>query len=96
MKRYWAALLFALGACGEVSREAPDASSPDAPGDDAGIDAPPDPPPPPPPEAREVMNGGGRLTSSSYTLDIQIGHGVQQTKAVGTTYTLEGNAAVTP
>jgi hypothetical protein len=91
-------LLLALAACSDITRETPDAPLPTA---DSSIDASvsidaPDPPPPPLREAREIVSGGGRLTGTTYTLDVQIGHGVQQNKATGATYTFEGNAAVKP
>jgi hypothetical protein len=82
-----------LGACSDITREQPDA--PVQPPVDGSVDTPA-PPLIPPREAREIVNGGGRLTGTTYTLDVQIGHSVQQSKATSTTYTFEGNAAVKP
>jgi hypothetical protein len=57
-------------------------------------DASPDAPPPS--ESREVVNGAGSLIGTTYTMDVQIGHPIQQDTMTGTTYTMESNAAVKP
>jgi hypothetical protein len=90
-----AVALLAAAACGNISRNGPY---------DAGIS---EPPPTQIPdaaipdaavlhEAREFASGGARMSSATYTLDVQIGHAVQQTKAAGPTYQFEPNAAVKP
>ncbi len=42
----------------------------------------------------EVVTGGGRITSGTKVMDVQIGHGVSQAPASSGTRTIEGNAAV--
>ena len=99
--------LYALAACGNVTRpghgggthddaQPYDAAVPDAP--DAAIDAPPDVPEvqPPPTPSRDLVGGAGRLHSTTYTFDVEIGHPVSQQPAVGATYTIQGNAAIKP
>ena len=44
----------------------------------------------------EIVSGAGRATSSTYTIDVQIGHPVGHKPVSGATYKLEGNAAVKP
>lgn len=92
MVRWIALILWCAAACGSISPSTPH---------DAGIDMAVDSPSPPiipPPlrEAREFVGGGARMTGGAYTFDIQIGHAMQQGKASGATYKLEGNAAVKP
>ena len=98
--------LVALAACGNVSRRggggAPDdaqqydAAVIDAP--DAAVDAPPDVQEvqPPPTASRDLISGAGRLSSATYTFDVEIGHPVSQQPASGATYTIQGNAAIKP
>ena len=89
-------ILVALVACGPVTRPghgAPD----DAPTDTAVPDVPPDiPEQPPPTPSRDLVGGAGRLSSATYTFDIEIGHPISQQPASGATYTIEGNAAIKP
>jgi hypothetical protein len=47
-------------------------------------------------EAREFTSGSAHMSSATYTLDVQIGHAVQQTRATGPTYQFEPNAAIKP
>ena len=92
MVRATALALLVVAACGNIHRREPD---------DAGLSEPP------PPdvidampdatllhEAREFVSGGVRMSGPIYTLDVQVGHPVQQGKAAGPTYQLETNAAV--
>ena len=59
-------------------------------------------PSPPPPdaaqvhEAREFVSGGARMSSTTYTFDVQVGHAVQQGKASGATYQFQASPAVKP
>jgi len=70
MARLTALVLFVAAACGNINRKDPY--------DGGGSE-----PPPPPPdaaqlhEAREFVSGGARLTSPTYTFDVQVGHAVQ-------------------
>lgn len=90
-------LLLALAACGNITRKTGDDAGirEDAGPADAGVDAPMIDAPPPTP-AREVVGGAGRMTGTTYTLDVEVGHPISQNKASGATYTIEGNAAVKP
>jgi hypothetical protein len=99
MMRLGLVAIVCLAACGNITRKQDDAGVRD---DtridtmmmvDAGIDAPPALPPT---ESREIVNGAGRLTGATFTLDVQIGHGISQERASGATFTIEGNAAVKP
>jgi hypothetical protein len=99
MVRLMMSVVIVLTACGNVSRQQHDAGVVY----DAAIDSPQPPPPadampdaPPLKETREFVNGGTRMMSSTYTFDIQVGHGMQQSKTAGATYQFEGNAAVKP
>ena len=47
-------------------------------------------------ESRELVNGSARMSGATYTFDLQVGHGMQQKKTMGSTYRFEGNAAVKP
>lgn len=49
-----------------------------------------------PKESREVTSGGARLSSTTYTLEVQIGHPLEQATMQSPTFTLDGNAAVRP
>jgi hypothetical protein len=67
--------------------------------DDAAIDAAIDAPPPDAllsPPSQEITGGAGRAAGPTYTIDVQLGHPVSQQPASGTTYRLEGNAAIKP
>lgn len=97
----WFALLLCVAACGNISRKGDDGGviRDDAGPSDAMVDAKPDAPPidaPPPTESREVVNGGGTISGTTYTMDVQVGHPIQQSQISGATYKLEGNAAVKP
>jgi hypothetical protein len=85
LNRLIALVLFVITACGNIIRKDPD--------DAGGYDAMPDVAQLR--EARELVNGV-RMSSTTYTLDVQIGHPIQQTKITGPTYQLEPNAAVKP
>jgi hypothetical protein len=102
MKR-WVAVLIVVAACGNITRKQDDAGvKDDGKVIDAAIDSnniiPADASPdaPPPSESREVVNGAGSLQGTTYTMDVQVGHPIQQETASGTTYTMESNAAVKP
>lgn len=92
------ALVVVVAACGRVSQQQQDAAvihdaaidSPNLPPVDASPDAPPLR------ESRELVTGGTRMIGATYTFDIQVGHGMQQSKAAGPTYRFEANAAVKP
>ena len=97
----WVAVLVFVAGCGNITRKQDDAGVPKDGQIDAMIDAavaPPDGPPdaPPPKESREVVNGGTAMSGTTYTLEAQVGHPLQQSEATGPTYRLEGNAAVKP
>lgn len=96
--KLWALLLVLVTACGNIARKGDDAGVRDDAGidamDDAMVDAPPDAPPPS--EVHEVVNGGAKLSGATYTLEVQIGHPMQQNEISGATYKLEGAAAVKP
>lgn len=58
---------------------------------DAGLDAGP--------AARtalDVVSAGGRVAGGTLTLDVEIGHAVDQQKATGGTLSIEGGAVVKP
>jgi len=93
MVRWMAVALFVVSGCGNVARTQHDAGPPD----DATIDSPSAPPDAAMlREAREIVSGGARMTGATYTLDIQVGHGIPQNAIASPTYQLEGNAAVKP
>lgn len=89
MARLTALVLFVAAACGNINRKDPY--------DGGGSE-----PLPPPPdaaqlhEAREFVSGGARMTSPTYTFDVQVGHAVQQGKASGVTYQFQASSAVKP
>jgi hypothetical protein len=89
MVRLIALVLFVAAACGNINRKDPY---------DAGVS---EPPPPLPDaaqlhEAREFVSGGARMSSATYTFDVQVGHAVQQGKASGATYQFQASPAVKP
>ena len=97
MIRLMMIVLIFVAACGDVSRQQHDAAvihdaAPDSlqPPGDAIIDASPLQ------EAREFVNAGARITGPTYTFEIQMGHAAQQSSVTGSTYKLEGNAAIKP
>lgn len=65
----------------------------DPPASDAGIDAAPAAPPPP---GQALTTTSGRLTSATYTLDVQVGHGLDQRPAAGATHHLEPSTVIKP
>ena len=93
MVRLTALVLLVAAACGSINRKDPY---------DAGVSEPLPPPPDARPdaaqlhEAREFVSGGARMSSATYTLDVQVGHAVQQGKASGATYQLQTSPAVKP
>jgi hypothetical protein len=93
-------LLCALVACGSATRPFDDANNepPDAhPAPDANnTDIPDAMPQQAATPAREIVNGGGRVTGATYTFDVEIGQPISQQPASGATYTIEGNASVKP
>ncbi len=93
MTRIACLLLCVAAGCGNVSRPFADANGDDQQFDAADFDAAPQPPPTP---SREVVGGAQRMSSGTYTFDVEIGHPVSQQPASGPTYTIEGNAAVKP
>ncbi len=98
MARIACLLLLCVAACGSTSRPFTDGGEPP---EDGGVhDAAPDGPPadatPPPGEAREIISGGGRATSTTYTLEVEIGHPHSQAPSTSATYTIEGNTAIKP
>jgi hypothetical protein len=91
----WA--LLCVAACGNVSRGQDDAGMVY----DAAIDTPSPPSDAaqdaaPLKEARELVSGGARTMSATYTLDVEVGHGAQQGRSTSPSYKLEGNTAVRP
>jgi hypothetical protein len=92
--------LFALAACGNVTRPGHGGTPDDAQQDDAAVpDAPdaavPEVQPAPTP-SRDFVGGAARLSSATYTFEIEIGHPISQQPATGATYTIQGNAAIKP
>ena len=76
-----------------------DARRPDAADGDAGVidassDAAPDAAPVRP--GREVVSTGGRLRAGAITMDVEIGHPVDQSKATAGSVQLRGAAVVNP
>lgn len=65
-------------------------------GVDAAVDAPSPPPQLPPTPSRETVGGAGRLTSSSFKLDAELGHPFGQQPAASANFRGEGNAAIKP
>ena len=97
MGRLVCSLMLCLAACGNITRKQQDAGV-DPPDDvrpiDAMIDAPMVQPPPTP--ARDIVGGAGRLTGTTFTMDVEIGIPFQPQKASGTTHTIQPNTAVQP
>jgi hypothetical protein len=95
-------LLIAVTACGSVNRAYEDAGAPN----DAQADTPPATPPdaspgappdaPPPISSREFISGAGHLKGQTFTLDVEIGHPIDQRSATGATYKIEGDFAAKP
>lgn len=99
-------LATALAACGSVKPMSPDGGSDDAggidapdvvdidAGTDANVDAGIDAPPPPP--GQELTSSGGRVTGATFTLDVQLGHPVDQRQLDGSAFRLEANTPIKP
>ena len=90
-------LMLAAAGCGG-SVASPDAATQDAGPDatpvvDAAVDAMPEGPPA---TGMDLTSAGGRATGGSYTLDFEIGHPLDQGKASGGSFVIEGGAAVNP
>jgi hypothetical protein len=47
-------------------------------------------------QSQELVSASGQLSSASYRLDFQVGHPAPQGSSSGTTFTVEGNAAIKP
>jgi hypothetical protein len=93
---FWLSVVLVLGsACGGESSSPPDAAAIDGGGgaDASSTDAGP---PAGAREAREIVSGGGRVTGGAMTMDVQLGHPVQQGPAAGGSLTVEGGAAIKP
>jgi hypothetical protein len=58
---------------------------------DAAIDGMPAAPP-----GSELNSAAGRLTGTTFTLDVQLGHPIGQQQIQGATLRLEGNAPIKP
>ncbi|MBV8757793.1 MAG: hypothetical protein JO257_10970 [Deltaproteobacteria bacterium] len=88
--------MLSLAACGNIARNQRDAGNEpdDALTHDgtAGSDAMVSQLPPTP--AREAIGGGGRLTGTTYTLDVEIGVPMAPQKLTGAVHTLQPNTAV--
>jgi hypothetical protein len=76
-------LCCALAGCGGSSTSPPDASGPPDAGPTGAVR-----------ESREIVSGGARLTSGSLTVDVQVGHGVEQQQMSGGSFVVEGAASV--
>jgi len=91
-------LVLAAAGCGG-SVASPDAATqdagpePDATVVDATVDAMPEGPPA---TGMDITSAGGRAIGGNYTLDFEIGHPLDQGKAAGGTFVIEGGAAVKP
>jgi hypothetical protein len=86
-------LLIALVACGKVEKIPPDG----LPIDDAPVDTSP------PPDGsmaftsgQELTSAAGRVTSTTYTMDVQLGHVTSQNAIQSTSYHLEPNTVIKP
>lgn len=104
MRHRLSCLLFvALAACGTVLPSADDARVDDAAGPivdaapidaavpvDAAIDASP------PPPGQELTGGAGRVRSTTYTMDVQLGHPLGQQPIQSTSYRLQANTPIKP
>jgi hypothetical protein len=87
-------------ACGSVSNKTDAAVPIDAAVDaeiDAAIDAPIDAiDAPMTPPGAELNSAGGRMTGTTFTLDVQLGHPFSQQQIQGATLRLEGNNPIKP
>lgn len=91
--------LLAVAACGDNKAKRDDAGTgSNMPPSDAAVDdaATPDATMIPAYPAREIMSAGGRMTGGSLTVDVQLGHPIEQRAAGSGATTFEGNAAVKP
>lgn len=94
MKRAVFVMMMLSSGCGVVNPDAFDATPADGPVD-ASVDASVDARPPPPP-GQELTAGGGRITSTTYTLEVQLGHGLEQRASQGTSFHLESSTVIKP
>ena len=78
-------LVIVVTGCGPVKRPFDDAAAPDA--------AVPATTPTP---AWALVNAAGRLTGTTFTFEVEIGHPIGQQSVKSATYTLQGNVAVKP
>lgn len=88
--------MLALSACGNIARKQRDGGV--GPPDDSAItdgtgsaDAMMQLPATP---AREVVSGGGRMTGTTFTLDVEIGMPMPPQKSTGAVHTIQPNTAV--
>ncbi|HTM22037.1 MAG TPA: hypothetical protein VL172_16055 [Kofleriaceae bacterium] len=97
-----ALLTLALGACAKSHAGGDDAGNV---GDDAGVPAdaavdaapPPDAPvAPAPTPGAEVVSAGGTVRSGTVTMDVEIGHWVDQARAQSGPRSVEGGAVIKP
>ncbi len=102
MMRVLGLLLVVTAGCGNISRKSDGDAGPRDGGIDAFVpltdamgDAPTDAPPVPP-QSREVLNGAGVMSGTTFTFEVQIGNPINQKPSNGATFTFEGNATVKP
>ena len=50
----------------------------------------------PPTPSHEVVGGAARLSSTTFTFDVQLGHPISQQPVTSATFRAEGNAAIKP
>ena len=55
-----------------------------------------EPPPTVSPPGQNITSASGRMTSTTYTLHVEVGHGYGQQRAASATYQLEANTAIKP
>jgi hypothetical protein len=105
--RILALLVATLAACGSVKPASPDAEpgddagttdAPDVIDVDAGVDAMADAAidAPPPPPGQELTTSGGRVMGAVFTLDVQLGHPIEQRALQGAASQLESNTPIKP
>jgi hypothetical protein len=88
-------LILTAAACGDNNKVRRDdaGTGSDAMPADAAV---PDASVPPGYSAREILSAGGRVTGGSLTVDVQLGHPIEQRATGSGAKTFEGNAAVKP
>ncbi len=97
---YIVGLVLGLAACGNITRKShdggvqgdgsatTDAATTDGPvQQDAMVQLPATP-------AREVVGGAGRMTGTTYTLDVEVGMPMPPQKTVGAIHTVQPNTAI--